>query len=71
MAHASHAVNALPAWSWALPLAALALLVANLSGVVPADATIVLVLAAVLLCAAVFASVHHARRWRAIPCSPP
>lgn len=60
MAHASHAVNALPAWSWALPLAALVLLAAKFSGIVPADATVLLVLAAVLLCAAVFASVHHA-----------
>jgi Ca2+:H+ antiporter len=60
MAHATHTVNALPAWSWALPLAALVLLAAKFGGIVPADATIVLVLAAVLLCAAVFASVHHA-----------
>jgi Ca2+:H+ antiporter len=60
MAHSLHTVDALPAWSWALPLAALVLLAAKFGGIVPADATIVLVLAAALLCASVFSSVHHA-----------
>lgn len=60
MAHAPQTINALPAWSWALPVAALALLVAKFSASVPDDATIMLLLAAALLCASVFASVHHA-----------
>jgi len=56
----AHAVQRIPWWSWAVPLAACLLLVAKLSGIVPAAAIFVLIPAAVLLFAAVFAAVHHA-----------
>ncbi len=55
-----HTVDDLPAWTWGAPVAAWLLLAAVLTGLAPATATIVLVVAAVLLGAAVFAAVHHA-----------
>lgn len=58
MASSLHAT--LPAWSWIAPAAAATLVVLKLAHVVPADATIVLVSAGVLLLAAVFSAVHHA-----------
>lgn len=60
MSSNSHAIDSLPIWAWAAPLAATLLLVAKFTGLAPASSTPVLVLAAVLLGAAVFASVHHA-----------
>lgn len=54
----SHA--ALPIWTWAAPLVAATLVILKLAHVVPADATPVLILAALLLLAAVFSAVHHA-----------
>ncbi len=56
----NHAVDKVPAWSWLAPAVACCLLIATLSGLVPATSGPVLALAAVLLGAAVFASVHHA-----------
>jgi Ca2+:H+ antiporter len=58
MSSASHA--SIPFWTVAAPFAAVVLVVLKLTHVVPADATLVLVLAAALLGAAVFAAVHHA-----------
>jgi Ca2+:H+ antiporter len=56
----THSINHTPWWAWAAPLGAGALLAAKFTHVVPADAPVVLILAAVLLLAAVFAAVHHA-----------
>ncbi|HEX5817398.1 MAG TPA: hypothetical protein VFY20_00870 [Gemmatimonadales bacterium] len=58
MSSISHDV--VPIWSWAAPAAAGVLLGLKFAGVLPADGTLVLALAALLLGAAVFASVHHA-----------
>jgi Ca2+:H+ antiporter len=55
-----HAHDDMPAWTWAAPAAASALLALKFAQVVPADAAPVLLLAAALLFAAVFAAVHHA-----------
>ncbi len=55
-----HAVDELPTWAWAFPIAACALLAGKMTGVVAADAELILALAAVLLGASVFAAVHHA-----------
>jgi Ca2+:H+ antiporter len=52
--------NPIPWWSWAAPLAASLLLAAKFSGIVPAPAVAVIIPAALLLFAAVFAAVHHA-----------
>jgi Ca2+:H+ antiporter len=56
----AHNHDKLPAWTIAAPLVAAALVLLKMLHIVPADATLVLVLAAVLLGAAVFAAVHHA-----------
>ncbi len=56
----TNAINHTPWWAWAAPLGACALLAAKFTHIVPADATAVLILAAFLLLAAVFAAVHHA-----------
>jgi len=56
----ANAINHIPWWAWAAPLAACALLAAKFAHVVPADAPAVLIGAAILLLAAVFAAVHHA-----------
>jgi Ca2+:H+ antiporter len=56
----AHAVDALPAWAWAVPLAACALLAGKLGGYLPAESPLVLGVAAILLGASVFAAVHHA-----------
>ncbi len=56
----THAVDSVPAWAWIAPAAACALIAAMFSGLVPASSGMVLGLAALLLGAAVFASVHHA-----------
>lgn len=60
MSAASHSVDELPIWAWVAPVAACVLLVAKFTGLVSAAQPLVLMLAAVLLGAAVFASVHHA-----------
>jgi Ca2+:H+ antiporter len=53
-------INHTPWWAWAGPLAACLALAAKFSHLVPADAPAVLMVAALLLLAAVFAAVHHA-----------
>src|SRR5271165_2524358 len=53
-------INHTPWWAWAVPVAACLLLAAKFAHLVPADAVAVLVPAAALLLAAVFAAVHHA-----------
>jgi Ca2+:H+ antiporter len=53
-------VDKVPIWAWAVPLAACLLLAAKFSGLIPSTSAIVVGLAAPLLGAAVFASVHHA-----------
>jgi Ca2+:H+ antiporter len=50
----------IPAWAWAVPLLASALLALKLFDIVPPDDTYVLVLAGLFLAATVFAAVHHA-----------
>lgn len=50
----------IPIWTWCAPLLACGLLALTFARVVPADAAVVLVLAAILLGAAVFSAVHHA-----------
>lgn len=56
----AHGVERLPAWSWAVPAAAAALLAAVLGGVLPQASAWVVAACVVLLLGAVFASVHHA-----------
>jgi Ca2+:H+ antiporter len=56
----ANAINRIPWWAWAVPLAACLLLAAKFAHVVPTEAPAVLIPAAVLLLAAVFAAVHHA-----------
>src|SRR5580658_1131878 len=60
MAIEVHAVQRIPWWSWAVPLVACLLLAAKISGLLPVAAIFVLIPAAFLLFAAVFAAVHHA-----------
>jgi Ca2+:H+ antiporter len=55
-----HPVDKIPAWAWAAPIAACVLLAAKFAGLVSSTSNIVLIVAALLLGAAVFASVHHA-----------
>jgi Ca2+:H+ antiporter len=50
----------IPAWGWAVPLLASALVALKLFHIVPSDDTYVLVLAGLFLAATVFAAVHHA-----------
>ncbi len=52
-------VNKIPLWSWAAPAAACVLLASKFAALLPATAPVLLV-AAALLGACVFASVHHA-----------
>jgi Ca2+:H+ antiporter len=54
------AVNWLPRWTLLVPAAALIVVAPLLSGVLPVDAAAILTLAALMLVATVFASVHHA-----------
>ncbi len=54
------AINRVPWWSWAAPLVACLLLGAKFMHFVPADHPAVLIPAAILLLACVFAAVHHA-----------
>jgi Ca2+:H+ antiporter len=49
-----------PAWAIAGPLAAALMVVAKMTGLVPAGAGLVLLLSAILLLVAVFSAVHHA-----------
>jgi Ca2+:H+ antiporter len=56
----SIAINRIPWWVWAVPLGACLLLAAKFAHVVPATEPAVLILAAALLLACVFAAVHHA-----------
>ena len=60
MPNSEHSHDDISAWTWAVPAAASALLALKFAHVVPADAVPVLLLAAALLFAAVFAAVHHA-----------
>jgi Ca2+:H+ antiporter len=60
MSHDSQSAVKLPAWTWAAPAAAAALLAAKYIGHVPTSSAFVLAVAALLLGASVFASVHHA-----------
>lgn len=60
MAIDSKTIDVIPRWSWGAPVAAIVLLAATFSGVLPTSSAIVLILAAVLLGWCVFASVHHA-----------
>jgi Ca2+:H+ antiporter len=54
-----HSVDTIPRWSWAAPLAACVLLAGKSAGLIPAS-PLVLIVAAALLGACVFAAVHHA-----------
>lgn len=56
----AHNHTAIPIWTWLAPLAAAGLLALKFTHVVPSDTALVLIAAAVLLGAVVFASVHHA-----------
>lgn len=60
MSNQREAFGQMPWWAWALPAGAIVLLGAKFGGLISADATAVLVLAAVLLGGCVFAAVHHA-----------
>jgi Ca2+:H+ antiporter len=60
MSRDDHGSDDIPIWSWAAPVAACVLLAGKFGGLVPATSFVVLGLAALLLGAAVFASVHHA-----------
>ena len=53
-------IDKIPAWGWAAPAAAVVLVLGTSVGLIPTSSVIALVAAAVLLGAAVFASVHHA-----------
>jgi Ca2+:H+ antiporter len=53
-------INRVPWWAWAAPLAAFLLLGAKFAHFVPTDSPPMLISAAVLLLACVFAAVHHA-----------
>lgn len=53
-------VSRLPRWTVIAPVAAAVLVAGKLSGLLPAEATALLMMAALLLAAAVFAAVHHA-----------
>jgi Ca2+:H+ antiporter len=55
-----NAIHHTPWWAWAAPLGACLLLAVKFAHLVPADAPAVLIPAALLLLAAVFAAVHHA-----------
>ncbi len=59
-ADSPHSHDEVPAWTWVAPLLACLLLALKFGGIVPAGATLVLALAAIMLGAAVFAAVHHA-----------
>lgn len=52
--------RAIPSWTWIAPALACGLLALKFLHIVPSDATLLLVLAGILLGAAVFAAVHHA-----------
>jgi Ca2+:H+ antiporter len=52
--------HGIPAFSWIAPLAASVLLALKFAHLIPADSAIVLIAAAALLLASVFAAVHHA-----------
>ena len=58
MPHTNH--NKIPAWSWIAPAFALVLLGMKSTGLIPVDHPAILIVSALLLGAAVFASVHHA-----------
>ncbi len=53
-------VEQLPVWVWLAPLAALVLLVCLLAGWMSVERPLILLIAAALLAASVFAAVHHA-----------
>src|SRR3954452_5869044 len=57
---ASHAHDAIPPWTWALPAAAGVLLALKSFALVPAENGFLLALAGLLLGGCVFAAVHHA-----------
>ena len=58
MSSSHHA--SIPAWAWAIPLLASALLALKFAHIVPSDDTYALVLAGLFLGATVFTGVHHA-----------
>src|SRR3984885_10659143 len=58
MSSSHHA--SIPAWAWAIPLLATALLALKFAHIVPSDDTYALVLAGLFLGATVFTGVHHA-----------
>src|SRR5215813_7677851 len=60
MSSKTPSASGLPAWTWIVPSAPVALLLLELLGAVSASSPLALAVAAVLLVAAVFASVHHA-----------
>jgi Ca2+:H+ antiporter len=60
MAPDHHYLNHSPWWAWVAPLAAGVLLAAKFAHLVPVDQPAVLIIAALLLLACVFAAVHHA-----------
>jgi Ca2+:H+ antiporter len=55
-----HQTDSIPIWTWLAPVLTCGLLALNYLGLVSADATIVLLLASMLLGASIFAAVHHA-----------
>lgn len=57
---ADHEIDEIPLWTWAVPVAAVVLLILKFTHIVPAENGIVLVIAAILLGGTVFAAVHHA-----------
>ncbi len=60
MALKKHTVDNIPIWACAAPVAACLLLAGTFAGLVSSDSPVVLIVAALLLGAAVFAAVHHA-----------
>ncbi len=56
----SRAADRFPAWTWAAPLTAWLFLAGKFSGMLPSASIYMFGIAALLLGAAVFASVHHA-----------
>src|SRR5512141_1989162 len=57
---ADHNIDETPLWSWAIPVAAAALLILKFTHVISAENFFVLIIAAILLGGTVFAAVHHA-----------
>ncbi|WP_206211970.1 ionic transporter y4hA [Wenzhouxiangella sp. XN24] len=60
MSSDARAIERLPPSTWIVPAVACAWLTAKLAGLLPAAASVVVIVSTILLFAAVFASVHHA-----------